>query len=308
MTKKRKAVPKERKQPSRKKLITISAILIVVIAVGFLISLLLFQGSEVAFSLSAAVIDQLGEEFPNPTFVENVTSILESYGFSVNYHNESLDVAFFKGLAKYNYGIIILRVHSALREDNSTVDLFTSEEFVDYKYRRELKNGLLTVGEYLYAPGKYYFAITSRFIENLEGRFPKSIVIAMGCWSLKPGREQLANAFLNKGAKAYVGWTDLVTPDDTDKETVKLLKMLVENKSLNDAVSQTHRYTYSAGHQTVTTKLRFYPPAAGSLRMSDLVAKAKAPITSQVLINNFKLSTLICVTNVIDHKPEDFKT
>lgn len=284
MTKKRKEIPKEREQlPSKKQLILISIILIFVIAIGSLISSLFLQASEVAFSLDAAIIDQLGQESPNPTFVENVTSILKNYGFNVNYHNESLNVDFFKGLAKYNFGIIILRVHSAQREDNSTVDLFTSEEFADDKYRPELEDGLLTIGEYLYAPGEHYFTITSRFIENLEGRFPKSIVIAMGCWSLKPRCEQMANAFLKKGAKAYIGWTDVVLPQDTDNETLKLLKMLlIEDKPLGDAVSETRSYTYSGDHQTVKTQLNFYPQEASNLRISRLITEAKASITLQM--------------------------
>lgn len=158
---------------------TISITLALVIMLGS-IAFVLFTSSEPAFPLQAAIIDQLGEEFPNSTFVESATNILKSRGFNVTYHNETLTVNFFKGLAKYNYGIIIFRAHSALREDNSTVDLFTAEKYDNSKYGWERENGLLTKGELLYVPGTYYFAVTPLFIKNLEDRFSKSIVITMG--------------------------------------------------------------------------------------------------------------------------------
>jgi hypothetical protein len=281
VTKKKEIAKKEAQQPSEKRFLTILTILVILIAFGSIVFFLFLYSSEVVFSLNAAIIDQLGEEFPNPSFVENVTSILETHGFNVSYYNETLDVNFFKELAKNNYGIIILRVHSALREDNSTVDLFTSEKYDYEKYSGEREDGLLTMGEYLYSPGKYYFAVTPLFIQNLEGRFPKSVVIAMGCWSLKPECEQMAMAFVDKGAKAYVGWTDIVLPQDTDNETLRLLKMLLnENETLTGAITRTNEYTYNGTYGNniiveVHTRMGFYPQSAGNLKISELIAEAK---------------------------------
>lgn len=279
MTKKRKEIPQENpRMPSKKQLITISIILAAAIVLAPILYLRFAQTSDVPFSLNAAIIDQLGKEFPNPSVVKNVTDILKTHGFNVAYYNESLTVDFFKGLAKNNYGIIILRVHSALRADNSTVDLFTSEQFDETKHTEEQGAGLVTEGEFLYEPGKYYFALTSSFIENLEGRFPKSVVIAMGCWSLKPGLEQMAKAFVDKGAKAYVGWTDMVLPRDTDRETLRLLNTLLnENETLADSVSQTSKYSYLTypGNKTIESEMNYYPTSARSLKVSDLIAEVK---------------------------------
>ena len=304
MTKKKSKVPQEKPwTPSKKQLITISIILVSIIALASLLSFLFSPKSEAAFSLNAAIVDQLGKEFPNPTFVNNATDILKSKGFSVTHYNKTLDVGFFEGLAKYNYGMIILRAHSALREDNSTVDLFTSEEFSDYKYRQKLEDGYLTKGEIFYEPPprKYYFAITSRFVENLEGRFPKSIVIAMGCWSLKPKAEQLANAFIAKGARAYIGWTDLVLLTDTDNETLRLLSMLLnENKTVAEAISQTHPYPYTGGNKTILSRMNSYPTTAGNLRISELIAEAK---TQSALttgsFNSFNVAPVACIINAL---------
>jgi hypothetical protein len=303
MTKKGKVTRKEKKRFSSKQLMVISIIIASIIALGSVLSFLLSQKPEV-FSLRAAIIDQLEEEFPNPSFVENVTNLLTTRGFNVTYYDKTLDVNFFRGLANNRYGIIILRVHSALREDNKTVDLFTSEEFKSYNHGPERENGLLVRGEFLYT-NKSYFAITSKFIESLEGGFPKSIVIAMGCWSLKLGCEQMAMAYIDKGAKAYVGWTDIVLPKDTDSETFRLLQMLLnENRTLVDAVSRTNGYTYHGGNQTFYSHMRFYPSSEENLTISKLITEAKVS-SSVTAFDSAKNFSNILIVNTI-RKPKDF--
>jgi hypothetical protein len=307
MAKKKKEISQEKTRiPSKKHLVTILIALTLIITSCSVVFFLFLQPSEVTFSLNAAIIDQLGESDPlssNSTFVESVTNMLESRNFTVTYYNKTLDVDFFKKLAEYNYGIIVLRIHSALRDDNSTVDLFTSEKYdPDYdsnKYPSERESGLLTIGEYLYAPGKYYFAITSLFINNLVGRFPKSIIIAMGCWSLKPECEQMAKAFLDKGAIAYVGWTDIIYPQDTDQETATLLEMfLVKNETLAAAVARTKRHTYPVYGKT--SRMEFYPPSVsvGNLKISDLIAEAKGSKTLTTFNNLGQSSFLIVNINL----------
>ncbi len=294
MKKRKEKIPQERKLFSKKQSITISIALAAIIILGFLLSSFLLQNQEVKFSLKAAIIDQLGEEFPNPQFVDNVTSILEVAGFNVtHYESKKPDVNFFKGLAKYNYGIIILRVHSALRDDKSTVDLFTTEPFNEYAHVQDQNNGLLVMGILNYSQDpKEYFAITSTFIKSLEGTFPKSVVIAMGCWSLKPECKQMAEAFIRKGAEAYIGWTDMVDPGHTDNETVKLLRMLLkENKPIEEAVgctSQDWRYS---------SKMRYHPESAGDIKISGLIEEAEASSNHQGAITLFEPILAVCIYN-----------
>lgn len=292
MTKRREIQQEKTQGFSKKWLVAFSIVLVLLmVGLGYILVFSFFKPSETTFSLNAAIIDQLGESdlsLRNPAFVENATNILTNYNFSVTYYNRTLDVNFFKELAKNDFGIIILRAHSALRENNSTVDIFTSEEFSEYKHQEELEKELLVRGEFFWAPGKYYLAISSRFVESLEGRFAKSIVIAMGCWSLKPGLEQMANAFISKGATAYIGWTDLVLVGDTDTETLRLLgKLLNENKTLSEAVAQTRSYTYYTVQGTLTSKIRFYPSSASNLTIAELIAETRNPST-QVTLNGFK--------------------
>lgn len=250
---------------SQRQLLAVSIALSLTIAIIFAIFAL--QSSDIPFSKNAIIIDQLAQDEPNATFVAEATRILESRGFSVKCKNKSLDVDFFKKLAVDNYGIIILRTHSAMREDNSTVDLFTSEEWAPNKYPIDL----VVPGNYSRRPEKLYCAITFNFIRSLEGRFPKSIVIAMGCWSLN--KTLLAEAFISKGAKAYVGWTDIIFPDDTDSCTITFLeRLLIQNKTLEDAIANLkHTYPEYGG----ITRMTFHPLEARTLKISDLLADAE---------------------------------
>ena len=274
---------KKEKRVSDKKLLVLSLGLITIIVLGFLVYRTFFQTPEINFSLKAAIIDQLAEHFPNPGFNETVTNLLRDAGFNVSYYGyKTVTVDFYRELVKRDYGIIILRVHSALREDNKTVDLFTSEEYDPNKYGDMRGKGLLTKGEYLFGQesGRFYFAITPKFIENY-GYFPKSVIIAMGCWSLKPECEEMAQAFINRGAKAYVGWTEIVLHEDTDHETVRLLEMLLKkNRTLAYAIDKTDYYIYHGDGETIITRMKFYPQSAGDLKISELIAEAKASSTT----------------------------
>jgi len=286
MVKKAKGSPQEEvgKHGRRRWVVVCSAILFLIIVLGLVFSGLFLQ-SEAKFPLTAAIVDQLAADFPDPSFVSTVTGVLQSHGFNVSYYNGTIDVEFYRKLANYNYGIIILRAHSALRNDNSTVDLFTSERYAAGIHDEELADGSLAVGEYYYRPGEQYFVVTSKFIEDrLEGRFSQSIVIAMGCQSLKPGCEQMAAAFIQRGAKAYVGWSDIIFPQDTDKETTRLVGMLLdENLTVGDAVSDARAYTYSGTPYpnstqviNVRSEMRFYPQSQNGLTVSELIGETKS--------------------------------
>ena len=265
----------------RKRWAIFSVVLVLIIVLGFVFSSL-HQQSEAKFPLTAVIIDQLAADFPDPSFVSSVNNTLQNRGFNVTYYNETLDVNSFKSLASSNYGLLILREHSALRNDSSTVDLFTSERYVPGAHDQDLSNGRLALGEYYYKTD-LYFVLSSLFIENLQGRFPGSIVIAMGCQSLKSGCEQMAQAFLDKGAKAYIGWSDIVFPQDTDTETTRLISMLLdENQTIGDAVRGTQPYTYSGKPSpysneiiNVTTAMQFFPRSEDHFNISELIAETK---------------------------------
>ncbi len=274
----RKVQGKESKKPLLdKKLLTISIMLAVVIIFGAVIWRFLSQSSEseVKFSLKAAIIDQLSEDanLRNPAFVKEITAILNESGFSVSYHNYTeTNVTFFRGLAKANYGIIILRVHAALREGDSTVDFFTSEPYRSDMYVKEQNERLLVNGTIFYPTRRHYFAFSSKFVERLEGTFPQSIVIAMGCQTLNQTAGQpMAKAFCDvKKAKVYIGWSSWVSVQHSDEEIIKLMKRLLrENKTIRDAVGNASQDPYWGAY------LKFYPESARDLKILDLIGEAR---------------------------------
>jgi hypothetical protein len=266
----------ERHHLLNKKLLGVSIILAVIIIMGAVLYQFFWrnQESEVKFSLKAAIIDQLSEDFPNKNFVDNITKMLEEYNFTVTYYDYTqTKVEFFKGLAKGDYGIIILRLHSALREDGLAIDFFTSDRYYQGGYIKELDEGLLVKGILNYSGvEKEYFAFTPTFVEKLEGTFPKSIVIAMGCQSLNlTVKQQMAKAFCDKGAKVYIGWSSWVSWQHSDNETMQLIKRLLhENKTIWKAVEE------ASWDLTWRSYLGFYPTseAIRNLRISDLIKEA----------------------------------
>ena len=286
-----------------KRLLVLSIGLSTIIVLGLVAYKTFFQ-TPAKFSLKAAIVDQLWEHFPNEAFKDKATNLLREAGFNVSYfESESVNVTFYRELAEGAYGIIILRAHSALRANETIVDLFTSEPYDKSKYIDYRSNGLLTKGEYLVPfeqeTGQFYFAITPKFIESF-GNFPKSIIIAMGCWSLK--YYGMAQAFIDRGAKAYVGWTETVLPDDTDYETAKFLeKFLGENKTLASAIAITgsHIFHDPSIKITVTSRMDFYPPlpSVGVLKISDLIAEAKGSKTLTAFNNLGQSSFLIANVN-----------
>jgi len=275
-TLKTRKVQEKEKKLLNKKLLAVSFTLAIIIIMGAVLYQFFWRNreSEVKFSLKAAIIDQLSEDFPNKNFVGNITEMLEEYNFTVTHYNYTqTKVEFFEGLAKGNYGIIILRTHAALRKDGSAVDFFTSEHYSETKYK-ELQNERLLVKGELNISGtiKEYFAFTPTFVEKLEGTFPKSIVIAMGCHSLNlTVKQQMAKAFCDKGAMVYIGWSSWVSWQHSDNETLKLIKkLLYENKTIGKAVEE------ADWDLTWQSYLRFYPAseAIRNLRISDLIKEA----------------------------------
>lgn len=200
---------------------------------------------------TAAIVDQLSLTFPNPAFAETATKMLEQAGYAVDYYpGEEVTVEFYRDLPTHGYELVILRVHSGLvREVNPAsgsrtlteyVSLFTGEPYSDEKYGGVKAAGRLGLGVARYHEGgPPYFGITPYFVEStMEGRFDKTAIILMGCDGLRTDRT--AEAFLEKGARAFVSWSGRVSAAHTDAATERLLQHLLINRlTLQEAVTQT---------------------------------------------------------------------
>jgi len=183
----------------------------------------------------AAIVDQESLTFPNRTFIQAATSILLQAGYSVDYYSgEKVTVDFYRNLPNHGYNLIILRVHSTCGPA-----FFTSEPYRTTSYDILQLYSIIGSVSY-YSGGPIYFAIPPAFITSYVGSFNNSTVIAMGCFSMESN--DMAEAFIEKGADAYVGWSGSVSASHTDSATISLLKhLLVDHQTITEAVDQTMR-------------------------------------------------------------------
>lgn len=196
----------------------------------------------------AAIVDQLSLSQPNPDFATSATDILEQAGYGVDYFpGEQVTVDFYRNLPTHDYDLIILRVHSGISEETDVatgvktkreyVSLFSGEPYSEDKYPEE-PMGRLGKAEY-YEGAPPLFGIGPDFItQSMRGSFDDALIVLMGCDGLRSPRT--GQAFLDKGASAFVSWSRAVTASHSDAGTLRLLEKLVsEGLPLADAVAQT---------------------------------------------------------------------
>lgn len=211
--------------------LTAVALIAALIAGGLLISGPL-SGSGPA-GPRAAVVDQLGLTFPNPAFVREATDMLEQAGYTVDYYpGEEVTVDFYRTLPGRGYDFILLRAHSArVRLEDTLTDeatLFTSEIYDETKYPEEMDSRHLGIGRPLGESSDLgYVSVWAGFIEHdMKGKFKDStVVVLMGCDGLRS--RELAEAFMERGAKTVIGWDALVSADHSDEATERLLHHLL---------------------------------------------------------------------------------
>ena len=150
---------------------------------------------------------------------QDIAAQLSQFGFDVTYkrNNSPLDnnitLEDFKGLEQY--GIVYIFTHGENgRLLGDTIDTYYKINPEEY---RKL-DGSISQNEPITSPTKrrirYLFnlsikssvIINHRFIEKFSDNMPSSLIYINGCKTLKEGN--IAQAFLNKGAGAYLGNSD----------------------------------------------------------------------------------------------------
>jgi len=209
----------------------------------------------------AAIVDHLGLTQPNPAFTETATELLEQAGYAVDYFpGEETTVEFYRHLPTWGHELIILRVHSAQGRVGDRpadwVTLVTSDSYDKAWYRKELEKQRLSRVSY-YKDGPQYFGIMPAFIKSsTKGDFPDTTIIIMGCDGLKS--DTMAEAFVEKGAKAVVAWDGLVSSEHTDAATERLLQhLLIDELTIQEAVAQT--MAEGGPDPSYDSVLRLYP-------------------------------------------------
>jgi hypothetical protein len=189
----------------------------------------------------AAIVDQAGLTHPHQEFVALASAMLEAAGYRVDvYRGDEITIEFYKDLATHGYQLIVFRTHSSDVEPTGEIGLFTSELYSEDRWVVEQLRGRLAYGHTIAnAGGPTYFAIVADFIrEEMRGRFDDTLLIVGGCKTL--ASPQLAEAFLDRGASAVVGWDDTVDLAHNDRAILRLLLALVGQKmSVDEAVRRT---------------------------------------------------------------------
>ena len=247
-----------------------------------------FLFSQNAEGWTATIIDQLSikPEFTNNSFSEDCTSLLNASGFDVEYyHGEEVTVNFYRTLPSRSGKILLLRAHSAVRDNTDWVDLFTSELFregmyIDLASTRQISKAQMSVKD-----EKWYFAVGPTFItDSVNGRFdPKCVIVLMGCNSLNT--TTMAEALVSRGAKAVIGWTGLVGGDYTDAFTWQLLDLLLADTqyTIRGAIRQLNNKIAEEPNPWNTT-LVYYPR---SQEVDDFKIPSKPSTLSKLSMDGF---------------------
>jgi len=193
----------------------------------------------------AALVDQIALTNPNPEFAGQALSYLKEAGFSVDvYAGEEVTIEFYRTLPTKGYKLILIRTHATniLNENipGGPVFLFTSEIYDKNRYVKEQLTNRIGRARLLYDDNSpLYFAIVSGFVrQDMTGRFDNTLIILGGCQSL--GTPDLAQAFIDRGAAAVVGWNEWVDLHHNDQALLHLLHGLTAEKlTLEQAIRKT---------------------------------------------------------------------
>ena len=223
--------------------------------------------------LKAAIVDQLSTTYPDDNFNKTITASLEADGFQVDlYQGAQVTVSFYQNLPSHGYKLIILRTHSGMMQSpqssQQAVSLFTNEPFNPLKHLLEqLNHQLMKVQVNDNSP--LLFGIPPNFItENVKGNFDNAVVIVSGCSGLY--EDNLAQAFVQKGASAFLSWDGSVNLDYVDNATIDLVKNLTSNdNTLAKAVNAT--MVAIGPDPAFNSYLKYFPTDAGSLPLKDLI-------------------------------------
>ncbi len=244
MSNRGKAHRPEQEKPQGDQLRAAALFVALFFAAGVLLFLGVFGGLRIYSVLTdeagpprVAIVDQLSLTAPNPAFAGEATQMLEAAGYAVDYYpGEQVTVDFYRDLAKRDYELVLLRAHAGRHQvDGKLPDdtrLFTSEPYSPTKYVEEQRDGRLSIS--LFDRGQseeseLYFGIPAEFVtSSMKGNFDGATVVLMGCDVLRG--ERLAQAFVEKGAVAVVGWDGPVSASHTDAATLNLLERMLDDE------------------------------------------------------------------------------
>lgn len=186
-----------------------------------------------------AIVDAIGVTKPNPEFLKSVKEVLEKTGLKVDvYEGKNVTIDLLRNIG--GYGLIILRVHSAIDPKYGFLYLFSAEEFDETEYEdkfsEEKRFGAIREG--VTFENERYFALRADLLgylrpDGLNG----STIILMGCNGT--GSKHALNRLFERGVKSVIAWDGYVDLEYTDKITLNLIKVVYEGGlKFSDAVKK----------------------------------------------------------------------
>ena len=211
--------------------------------------------------LTVALLDEVSAYIPDPAFTDQVMATLSSAGYKVDFYPpSSITIQLLENLPSMGYGIVIFRNHSTGFGQDS-ISIVTSETYSPDKYVFEQLTGQVADVN-LGIASKDFFAITPLFVrEAMNGFFPGSIVLMMGCTGL--ANSEMAQAFVSRGAQVYVSWDKVVQAYRTDTATSIFWQWMTGGHSLKDSTAAATRQ--AAPDPIYQSQLLFYPANEGSM-------------------------------------------
>lgn len=175
----------------------------------------------VSSSYSIAQIDAINDEniktkenlYPKASANFIVNTEPGKYKYEDSLINDEVTVDSVKNLGEYD--VIIWEGHGAYNEELHSA-LVTGEDASIWDYWKMgssyVVNDMLEhrVTTTTLKDGPLHFVITSKFIDEYVGSMQGALVFLGTCSSFKD--DELANSFINKGAYAVFGYTDIVKP------------------------------------------------------------------------------------------------
>ena len=181
-------------------------------------------------ALKIAVFDSLSTTHPDGAFVDSLSQVARQHGYSLEYYPpDSSTVDMLANLPYLGYSLVIFRTHGATVDYPviGTSDPYDGEQRIGDQLGNRIVN--------LRVQGYQYFAVTPSFVENdMCGQFKATTILAMGCSTMSTNA--LARAFVERGAKAFVGWTGSVTVSYTDFIFGHLARSLVSGETVTHSV------------------------------------------------------------------------
>ncbi|MFC1929530.1 hypothetical protein ACFLW6_01500 [Chloroflexota bacterium] len=234
------------------------------------------EGTDSSIALAeprAAIIDQLYSLQPNDLFISDVIQQLEACGFSVDlYQGDEVTVDLYRQLAGYGYSLIIFRAHSGLLGSEGEMIkrtcLFTNEPYSETKHVTEQLTDQLAMAR-IDEHHPWVFGIGDEFVtRSMERQFDSTVIIMMGCATLY--LDDLAEAFIQKGASAYLGWDAAVSLGYVDQATPILIgNLCAEQMTIKKAVDET--MTAVGSDPDYGAYLKCYPGESGNWTIRALI-------------------------------------